>query len=89
MSCAVSDAHECSSNPILRRLGVVADASGHFNALGGGGGGEPVHAAGRLHGLPRRFHPAPADAIPTGFQAGGAANARSARTRALIGGGGN
>ena len=30
MSCAVSDERDCSSNPILRRLGVHSDASGHF-----------------------------------------------------------
>ena len=54
----------------------------------GGGGGEPVHATGRLRGLPRSHHRAPACATPAGLHAGGAASARSARTRALIGGGG-
>ena len=56
------------------------------HALGGRGSGEPVHAAGRLRGLPRRHHIAPEGALPAGFQAGGTASARSARTRALIGG---
>ena len=56
------------------------------HALGGGGGGEPVHAAGRLHGLPCRRHFAPAVAVPARLHTGGAAGARSARARALRGG---
>ena len=59
---------------------------GNTYALGGGGGGQPVHATGRLHGLPRRHHPAPANAVPARLRASGTAGARSARTRALNGG---
>ena len=33
MSCVATDERDCSSNPILRRLGVYSDASGHFIPL--------------------------------------------------------